>query len=79
MKRPKIIMHNTVSIDSSIKNFDCDIGLHYEVAGRYQADATLIGSTTAKSGLEIYLEEIPLETESDLIKKEFNDDDKRPF
>ncbi len=72
-------MHNTVSIDSSIKNFECNIGLHYQVAGNYQADAHLIGSITAKTGLETYSGSIPPEKESDFRKKEYTEDDKRPF
>jgi 2,5-diamino-6-(ribosylamino)-4(3H)-pyrimidinone 5'-phosphate reductase len=79
MQRPKIIMHNTVSVDSSIKNFECDIGLHYQVAGNYQADAHLIGSMTAKTGLEMYSGNLPPEKKSDFIKKEYEKGDKRPF
>ncbi|HNR43552.1 MAG TPA: RibD family protein [Methanofastidiosum sp.] len=79
MKRPKIIMHNTMSIDSSVKNFECDIGLHYQVAGSYEADAHLIGSVTAKSGLEMYSGIIPPERESDFKKKDYAKEDKRPF
>lgn len=79
MQRPKIIMHNTISIDSSIKNFECDIGLHYQVAGRYQADAHLIGSMTAKTGLEMYSGNIPPEKKSDFLKKDYEKGDKKPF
>jgi 2,5-diamino-6-(ribosylamino)-4(3H)-pyrimidinone 5'-phosphate reductase len=79
MKKPRVIIHNTVSIDSSVKNFECNIGLHYEIASNYHADAHLIGSITAKTGLEMYSGKIPLEIESDFIKKEKIEDDKRPF
>lgn len=79
MNKPKIIMHNTVSLDLSIKNFDCDIGLHYQVAGNYQADAHLIGSITAKTGLQMFSEKIPPENESDFIKPIYDKDDKRPL
>jgi len=79
MQKPKIIIHNTISIDSSIKNFECDIGLHYQIAGNYEADAHLIGSITAKTGLEMYSGIIPPEKESDFKKKEWKMYDKRPF
>lgn len=79
MQKPKIIIHNTISIDSSIKNFECNIGLHYQIAGNYEADAHLIGSITAKTGLEIYSGIIPPEKKSDFIKKEYGEGDKRPF
>lgn len=68
-----------MSIDSSVKNFECDIGLHYQVAGSYEADAHLIGSVTAKSGLEMYSGIIPPERESDFKKKDYAKEDKRPF
>jgi 2,5-diamino-6-(ribosylamino)-4(3H)-pyrimidinone 5'-phosphate reductase len=79
MQKPKIIIHNTISVDSSIKNFECNIGLHYRVAGNYGADAHLIGSVTAKTGLDMYSGTIPPEKESDFRKKECTIDDKRPF
>jgi len=79
MNKPKIIMHNTVSLDFSIKNFNCDVGLHYNIAGKYQANAHLIGSITAKTGLEMYSNKIPPEKESDYKKPKWNNEDKRPF
>ena len=68
-----------MSIDSSLKNFECDIGSHYQVAGSYEADAHLIGSITAKTGLEMYSDSIPPERESDFRKKDYAKEDKRPF
>ncbi len=79
MNRPKVIMHNTVTLDHSIKNFDCDLGLHYNVAGSYQADAHLIGSITAKTGLEMFSDKIPPERESDFNKPQHNKEDNRPY
>ena len=68
MPIPKIIMHNSVSLDGSFTNFDVDMGLHYQIASRYQADANLIGSNTMKKGIEIYGGEIPQENEADFTK-----------
>ncbi|MFC1893236.1 dihydrofolate reductase family protein [Chloroflexota bacterium] len=70
MPIPKIIMHNSVSLDGSFTNFDVDMGLHYQIASRYQADANLIGSNTIKAGIEIYGGEIPQENEADFTKPE---------
>ena len=64
----KIIMHNSVSLDGSFTNFDVDMGLHYQIASRYQADANLIGSNTIKTGIEIYGGEIPPENKADFTK-----------
>jgi 2,5-diamino-6-(ribosylamino)-4(3H)-pyrimidinone 5'-phosphate reductase len=70
MPIPKIIMHNSVSLDGSFTDFDVDMGLHYQIASRYQADANLIGSKTIKAGIEIYGGEMPQENEADFTKPE---------
>ena len=70
MPMPKIIMHNSVSLDGSFTNFDVDMGLHYQIASRYKADANLIGSNTIKTGIEIYGRETPPEDEADFNKPE---------
>ena len=70
MPIPKLIMHNSVSLDGSFTNFDVDMGLHYQIAGRYKADANLIGSKTIKAGIEIYGGEVPPENEADFNKPE---------
>jgi 2,5-diamino-6-(ribosylamino)-4(3H)-pyrimidinone 5'-phosphate reductase len=44
------------------------MGLHYQIAGAYKADANLIGSNTIKTGVEIYGGEIPPENEADFRK-----------
>jgi len=77
--QPKVIMHNTISIDGSIKDFEVDLNLHYQVASEFEADTHLIGSTTAKTGIETYTEEIPQEEKTDFIKPEFEPCDERPF
>ena len=70
MPVPKIIMHNSVSLDGSFTDFDVDMGLHYQIASRYKADANLIGSNTIKTGIQIYGGEIPQENEADFTKPE---------
>ena len=76
---PKVVMHNTVSIDGSIKDFEFDIGLHYQIAARIKADVHLVGSTTARTGIEMFMEEVPPEQESDFAKPIVEPNDKRPF
>jgi 2,5-diamino-6-(ribosylamino)-4(3H)-pyrimidinone 5'-phosphate reductase len=70
MKRPKLIMHNSISLDGSFTDFDVNMELHYQIAGRYEADANLIGCNTIKTGIEIYGGEIPLENEADFTKQD---------
>jgi len=51
---PNIIIHNSISLDGSLINFDVNMELHYQIAGNYKPDAHLIGSNTIKSGIELY-------------------------
>ncbi len=43
---PYVIIYNAVSLDGRIDNFSLDIGYYYELAGRWQHDAILVGSNT---------------------------------
>jgi 2,5-diamino-6-(ribosylamino)-4(3H)-pyrimidinone 5'-phosphate reductase len=65
---PKVIIHNSVSLDGSLTNFEVNLPLHYQIAGGFGADMHLVGSTTARTGMELFLTEIPEETDSDLRK-----------
>jgi 2,5-diamino-6-(ribosylamino)-4(3H)-pyrimidinone 5'-phosphate reductase len=76
---PKVIMHNTVSLDGALKDFQLDLGLHYQIAGQYKADAHLIGSETARTGIEMYTEDIPSEEAADFVKPNIASEDKRPY
>jgi len=51
---PKIILHNSISIDGSLTNFEPNMGLHYQIAGNYKPDIHLIGSNTIKKHLNFY-------------------------
>lgn len=64
MKR-EIIIHNSVSLDSSLTGFLPDMGLHYKIAGDYKPDAHLIGSETILKGIEMFGEDIPEEDPKD--------------
>jgi len=65
---PKIIIHNSISIDGSLTNFKPNMNLHYQIAGKYKPDAHLIGSNTIKKGIELFGEDIPQEEEKDFKK-----------
>ena len=67
---PKIIIHNSVSIDGSLTNFEPNMELHYKIAGNYKPDIHLIGSNTIKKGIELYGEGIPSEEKKDFQKQE---------
>ena len=62
----KIILHNSISLDGSITNFEVNMELHYKIAARYIPDAHLIGSNTIETGIKLYGNN-PSE-----LKKDFN-------
>lgn len=66
---PYLVLHNSISLDGSLLNFNVNMKLHYQIAGEYRPDAHLIGSTTIKSGIELY---------GDCISKEKKKDFKKP-
>ena len=57
---PEVIVHNSISIDGSLVNFPVNMPLHYQMAGRFNADMHLVGSNTAKIGIDLFLEEIQM-------------------
>jgi 2,5-diamino-6-(ribosylamino)-4(3H)-pyrimidinone 5'-phosphate reductase len=58
---PRVILHNSTSIDGRIDWLTPDVELHYELAAYWQADAQLVGSETILTSTE----EIPAETNTD--------------
>ena len=76
---PKVITHNAISLDGSISGFAIDLEKYYAVAGSLNPDAMLVGSSTAKSGIEMYSDGIPDESPSDFVKPKVASEDKRPF
>jgi 2,5-diamino-6-(ribosylamino)-4(3H)-pyrimidinone 5'-phosphate reductase len=76
---PKIITHNAISLDGSISGFSIDLEKYYAVAGNLHPDAMLVGSSTAKKGLEMYSDGIPDERPGDFVKPRITEDDRRPY
>ena len=72
---PKVIMHNEISVDGSIKGFDIDVGTYYRIAIGYKPDVILVGSITAKSAVN----KVSPEKKADFKKPETSKDDKRPY
>lgn len=72
--RPRVIIHNTVSVDGRMDWFQPDIGLYYRLVSRWEEDATLAGSNTILAG------DVP-EEESDESPKPWkaDPDDTRPL
>ena len=59
-----------MSLDGSLTNFEPNMELHYQIAGKYNADAHLIGSNTVKVGAELYGGTVPPEQMRDFTKPE---------
>ncbi len=76
---PKVVVYNSVSVDGAIKDFDVDVALHYEVAGRIGAQAMLAGSDTAKTGIDLFMKAIPAEQPGDCVKPTIKEGDYRPY
>jgi 2,5-diamino-6-(ribosylamino)-4(3H)-pyrimidinone 5'-phosphate reductase len=48
----KIIMHNSASLDMSIKKIPVDLGIHYDIVEKYNPDVYMFGSVTALIAIE---------------------------
>jgi 2,5-diamino-6-(ribosylamino)-4(3H)-pyrimidinone 5'-phosphate reductase len=69
---PKVIIHNSVSLDGSLSFFEPNMELHYRLAGKFKPDIHLIGSNTIRTGIELYGDGVPLEGPSDFKKPKRN-------
>ena len=65
---PKVILHNTMSLDGSLTGFEPNLEIHYQIARSYQADVHFVGSRTAKAGIEMFMETVPPEEAADFVK-----------
>ena len=65
---PKVIIHNSISIDGSLSSFEPNMELHYQIAGMFKPDIHLIGSNTITAGIKLYGDGVPLEETSDFKK-----------
>ena len=46
--RPKVILHNSVSLDGRVSGFEVDLSSHYAIAEAFKPDAVMVGSKTLK-------------------------------
>jgi len=64
---PKVVVHNSISLDGSLTGFEPNMELHYKIVGNYRPELYLVGSNTVKTGIELY-GGVPPEEESDFKK-----------
>ncbi|NTV00934.1 MAG: 5-amino-6-(5-phosphoribosylamino)uracil reductase [Methanoregulaceae archaeon] len=62
---PRVILHNSVSLDGSLTGFEPEMALHYRIAAGYHPEATLIGSRTVEKGIELFGQGVPPEEQGD--------------
>lgn len=70
--RPKVILHNSISLDGSLSSFEPNMELHYRIAGMFKPEVHLIGSNTIAAGIELYGTGVPPEKPSDFQKPKRN-------
>lgn len=76
---PEVIIHNSVSLDHAVTGFEVDLGLHYGALLALEPGAVLVGSTTAKTGIELFMDITLPEAEADRHRPEIRPDDPRPL
>ena len=64
----KLILHNSISLDGSLIQFNPNLHLHYQIAADYHPEAHLIGSNTIKVGIDLYGDGVPPEDAQDFQK-----------
>ena len=72
---PKVILHNTISLDGSLKGFEADLNLHYSIASSLKVDAYVVGSQTILEASD----EIPVEEDAEARRPVYDPTDIRPF
>jgi 2,5-diamino-6-(ribosylamino)-4(3H)-pyrimidinone 5'-phosphate reductase len=73
--RPKVIIHNSISLDGKFDGHQFDLDLHYGIAMGFKPDALLAGSNTVKNAMP----EVPPPTPADLQPHIVDPDDIRPY
>ena len=68
MEGIKVKIHNAISLDGSILNFEPDLGQFYQLSAGFNADMVLVGSNTAKTGIQMFYPELPKEEPEDFMK-----------
>lgn len=76
---PRLVIHNSISLDGSTTGFDANLDVHYGILGSYEPDAMIVGSNTAKVGTQFFCEKIPPEDKEDFKKPDIHPDDTRAY
>ena len=74
-----IIIHNQVSLNGAFLGFEVDMEKYYSILNGFHPKFILMGSNTAKSGIETYYENTPVESPDDFRKPAIEKSDSRPY
>jgi 2,5-diamino-6-(ribosylamino)-4(3H)-pyrimidinone 5'-phosphate reductase len=77
--KSKLILHNQVSLNGAFLGFEIDMEKYYSILNGLKPKFILIGSNTAKTGIDTYYENIPVESPDDFRKPSIEKSDKRPY
>jgi len=77
--KSEIIIHNQVSLNGAFLGFEVDMEKYYSILNGFHPKYILMGSNTAKSGIETYYENTPVESPDDFRKPAIEKSDKRPY
>jgi 2,5-diamino-6-(ribosylamino)-4(3H)-pyrimidinone 5'-phosphate reductase len=77
--KSKIIIHNQVSLNGAFQGFEVDMEKYYSILKGFHPQYILMGSNTAKAGIDTYYEKIPVESPDDFRKPAIEKSDKRPY
>jgi len=77
--KSKIIVHNQVSLNGAFLGFEVNMEKYYSILNGFHPKYILIGSNTAKAGIDTYYEEIPVESPDDFRSPAIEKSDKRPY
>jgi 2,5-diamino-6-(ribosylamino)-4(3H)-pyrimidinone 5'-phosphate reductase len=77
--KSKIILHNQVSLNGAFLGFEVDMEKYYSILNSFHPKYILIGSNTAKAGIDTYYEEITVESPDDFRSPAIEKSDKRPY
>lgn len=66
--KPEVIVHTMMSVNGMVDGYPFDIQKYYDYAALLGADGILVGSNTAKRGIESFIDTIHYEQPEDWVK-----------
>ena len=74
-----IIIHNQISLNGAFLGFSVEMEKYYSILNAYKPSYILMGSNTARTGIDTYYESVPVEAPDDFRKPAIEKSDRRPY